>query len=532
MRLAQLAILVGLTGCVQVRPSLTVQRVPAAAAPLTVPPALRTRAEASNYAETTRYAEVVAFVDAVVRTGPRLRQTTMGVTTEGRALPLVVWGDVAAATPEAVRAARAAGKAVVYVQGNIHAGEVEGKEAVLELLRDLAAGAHAGLADRLVVLFAPIYNADGNERVSLYNRPLQLGPVAGMGQRPNAQGLDLNRDMTKLASPEARALVRLLNDYAPDVLVDLHTTNGSHHGYHLTYSPGLHPSTPAPITAFLRGTLFPEVTRQVRASDGWELYYYGNLGEGPGPARSWASFDPRARFVTNYAGLRGRISILSEAYSYAPFDERIRVSKRFVEEVLTVVHDRADEVRSLVDAAATAPPTAAALRSRFAAPTEATILLDDATEEPNPYTGEIMLRRAGRPRPERMPEYGAFEAAETAPAGARYLVPDSLVRVVRLLDAHGVPHAPASGRVRAERFRIDSVRVAPRPFQNATERTLAGAWTSADVDATGHQLVSASALAAVLLDPRSDDGVVAWDVLRGALDRARAYPILRVPRVP
>ncbi len=85
-------------------------------------------------------------------------------------------------------------------------------------------------------MMAPIYNADGNERVNLYNRPRQNGPFGGMGQRANAQGLDLNRDHMKARSAEATSLIGLMNAYDPHVLIDLHTTNGTRHGYHLTYS--------------------------------------------------------------------------------------------------------------------------------------------------------------------------------------------------------------------------------------------------------------------------------------------------------
>ncbi|MDO8665557.1 MAG: M14 family zinc carboxypeptidase, partial [Gemmatimonadales bacterium] len=171
-------------------PPLAAQTPRAAAAPA-APPAPRTRPELSGYRETSRYDDVIAFIGSVSHGRRSLHVTQLGYSFEGRALPLVVVGNVGDASPETVRRS---GKLRVYIQANIHAGEVEGKEAVLMLLRDLAAGRHARWLDSVVLLIAPIYNADGNERVSLTNRPLQNGPVGGMGQRPNAQGLDLNRD--------------------------------------------------------------------------------------------------------------------------------------------------------------------------------------------------------------------------------------------------------------------------------------------------------------------------------------------------
>ena len=211
-----------------------------------------TRAERTGYAETTGYDEVVEFIERAAGLSDGIHVTSFGATVEGRALPLVVVGDVADARPASVTAAEGIR---VWLQGNIHGGEVCGKEALLMLLRDLAAGQHAAWRSSLVLLIAPIYNADGNERMALDNRPYQLGPVGGMGTRRNAQDLDLNRDHMKLGSPEARALVRAYRDYDPHVVIDLHTTNGTQHAYHLTYAPPLHPNTHPAIDALLRDEL-------------------------------------------------------------------------------------------------------------------------------------------------------------------------------------------------------------------------------------------------------------------------------------
>jgi hypothetical protein len=188
------------------------------------------------------------------------------------------------------------------------------------LLRALASGSHSDWTANLVLLVAPVYNADGNEAMAFDNRPLQHGPVGGMGQRRNAQDLDLNRDHTKLESPEARALIAALDTYDPDVIIDLHTTNGTQHGYHLTYAPPLHPATHPIIDTLLRDEWLPAVTRRVTEAHGWHYYYYGNIGPRVGPARGWRTFDHRPRFNNNYAGLRNRFGILSEAYSYATFE--------------------------------------------------------------------------------------------------------------------------------------------------------------------------------------------------------------------
>ena len=153
-----------------------------------------TRPEATNYTETSRYDDVVTFMKALAAASPRIHLATYGYTFEGRPMPLAVIG-APDATPQAVLAA---GKTRVFIQANIHAGEVEGKEAALWLLRSLAKGERAAWLQNVVLLITPIYNADGNERVNVRNRGAQNGPVGGMGQRQNAQELDLNHDATKL----------------------------------------------------------------------------------------------------------------------------------------------------------------------------------------------------------------------------------------------------------------------------------------------------------------------------------------------
>ena len=290
---------------------------------------LKTRAEGSDFKETSHYDDVMAFMTAVQKAAPKLvHLTTFGKTVEGRALPLAVLG-APDATPAAVKRT---GKLRVYIQGNIHAGEVEGKESAQMLLRDLAQGKHADWLQTMVLLIAPIYNADGNEKIATNNRGRQNGPIVGQGQRPNAQDYDLNRDHMKLESPEARAFVQLMNDYDPQVAMDLHTTNGSVHGYYLTYAPPLNPATDPAIIDLLRKDWLPTVTKAIKTQVRLGLLLLRQHRRAAAQERAWRSFDSRPRFNNNYIGLRNRVAILSEAYAYATFEDRIKATSRFVDE--------------------------------------------------------------------------------------------------------------------------------------------------------------------------------------------------------
>ena len=495
-----------------------------------------TRAERTDYSETSSYADVVDFLERAAASDPFVHYTTFGHTNEGRPLPLAVVGDVDDPSPASVRAS---GRTVVYLQGNIHAGEVCGKEALQMLLRDLMAGRHREWRESLVLLIAPIYNADGNERVTLTNRGRQHGPFGGMGQRPNAQGYDLNRDHMKLDSPEGRSVARLFSDYDPHVAVDLHTTNGTRHAYHLTYSPPLHPNTPAAINAFLRDGLLPHVTDEIRAKHGWEYYYYGNASARGGAGRGWYTFDHRPRFNNNYIGLRNRIAILSEAYAYATFEERVLATLYFVEEILDYVHEHAAEVRQIVaDAdAATVVGESLALRAAPERSDEPVDILMGATvEETHPLTGRPLLLRADTQYVERMYEYGTFAPTLRERVPQAYLIPAGMQEILDRLAAHGIALAPAEASpLEAEAFRIDSVRTAERPFQGRNEQTLFGRYESTQVTpAPGDMLAPADQplgrLLFTLLEPQSDDGFANWAFLADLLEAGELYPILRVPR--
>jgi hypothetical protein len=532
-----------------------------------------TRAERTDYRETSRSDEVMAFVREVVAAAPQtMRLTTFGYTLEGKPLPLVVVGHVSAATAQAVKQS---GKTRIYLQGNIHAGEVEGKEALLMLLRELSRGEHAAWLQSSVLLIAPIYNADGNDHIRITERNAQNGPIGGVGTRENAQGLDLNRDHMKLESPEARSFAALFRDYDPQLAVDLHTTNGTYHAYQLTYSPPLHPNTAAPIVDWLRKDWLPTITQKIKAKDGWDFYYYGNLeggeprpgrtggragagagagaagaaaaGAGAGAAsgtppeppreRGWYTFDHRPRFNNNYIGLRNRLAILSEAYSYLPFRDRIAVTRRFVIEILEFAHAHAAEIRQRVadlDKQSLVGETLALRATLQRAPEMVDILLGEVQHVHHPYTGATMLQRLDVKHVEHLPEYGTFVASESEKVPPAYLIPATLDHVVDLLDAHGIHFATLAREtsIEVEEFEIASTEVAPRAFQNHRERSVTG---------TYHRITRAIAagtivvpmnqplarLAFTLLEPRSDDGVVNWNVLDDVLEKEKTYPIRR-----
>ena len=511
------------------------------------PADLLTRAERTDYLETSRHADVAEFLENVVRMDDRMSLTTFGFTNEARAISMVV---VAEGMPDRSPAAiRESGKLVLYLQGNIHGGEVEGKEALQILLREIAAGRHASWFDDMILLVAPLYNADGNDAVGLNNRPGQNGPAGGMGQRPNAQGLDLNRDHMKLNSPEARSVARLIGDYAPHLTMDLHTTNGTDHAYYVTYSPPLHPNTDPAIILLLRDRLLPDVTETIRDEHGMDFYYYGNAGGGGGrgapgaggqaPLPRWATFDSRPRFNNNYLGLRNRVAILSEAFAYATFEDRIAATLSFVHETVYWAEAHLDEIREAVETAENRPlvGTRLSVRNQIALthPEPVDILMGEVETLYNPG-GRPYSNRLDVVTPTPMWEYGTFESTEDETVPAAYIIPpvQQLQPVLDRLESHGVPmrRLTAPRTVPVESFRIDSMSVAAQPFQDVRERTVWGAWVEGERELPAGSIVIAmdgphARLAFYLLEPRADDGFTNWAILDRWIVGDGIFPILR-----
>lgn len=518
-------------------------------------PEPQTRAQRSGFEETSRSEDVRAFIDALAARTSHVRVDSFGTSEDGRTLPLLVFGDPPAASPEA---ARASGKPVVFVMGNIHGGEVEGKEALLNLSRRLTQGDLQPLLKSAVWLFAPIYNADGNDAISMNNRPEQNGPIGGVGTRENAKGLDLNRDFMKVESAEARSLVGLMTRWDPAIFVDLHTTNGSYHGYHLTYSPELNPNADPRIIAFERESLLPALRQAMEARHGFRTYYYGNF-EAPPPAapgrpinepgqpRVWRTFDHHPRFSTNYVGLRNRIGILSEAYSYLSFADRIRASEAFVEEIMRFAAGHAREITALVRQADGEVVNGRVQEAGIgfdnrALPEPVDILVGGVTSTINPRSGKPMrVVDETVVHPERMQDYGIFAATATRPMPAAYVVPASSsglhTAVAAALRAHGirVETLTAATRVKTDQFEVTEVRHAQRPFQGHRETSVAGQYASHEITVPAGSLVVRTnqplgRLVFYLLEPESDDGLTTWNVLDAALAPGAPHPVMKVDK--
>ena len=489
------------------------------------PPSLaaepRTVAEKTGYQSTSRYADVVDFCAALAKRSPTVRVETFGTSHEGRPLPLVVVADPPVSSPE--EAARS-GKLVVLAFANIHAGEVDGKEALLALARDLAAEKGHALLKDLVILLVPILNADGNEKIDPKNRPRENGPTAGAGTRENAQALDLNRDFVKLESPEVRALVKLVTAWDPVVVVDCHTTNGSKHRFTLTYDGSRYPTSE--VQAGLPRQMLREATARVKAATGFDIGPYGNFSA---DRTKWETYPATPRFGVQYFSLRGRLSFLSESYSYAPFQDRVRASYAFVKALFEAAVAQKDNIVRLHTVFESRPQHIAVKTKTVPEPARLRVpgfeeeVKDGrrvATDRPKDYSLEYVNRVT-------------HDKLVWLPFA--YLIPAEFAAAADTLRRHGVPveelHEDVTLPVEAYTVREHTTQ--PRAFQTHKLVSLAVEQKAGErVIPAGTFVVRTTnrfgGLAGYLLEPESEDGLATWNAFDAGLGVGKEYPVLRV----
>ncbi len=510
----------------------------------------KTVPESSEWQRTSTHAEVLDFVDklAALPFGKRLVRHVFGKSSEGRDLVVVVASKDPLPDEARERLATLRGSKLLrlFVNANIHAGEVEGKEAVQILLREIAHGGHEALLEHAHLIFVPVYNPDGNDRIDRKNRVEQNGPEKGVGTRHTAEGFDLNRDFIKVDTPECRALLGLIDALDPDLFMDLHTTNGSAHGYELTYAPSLAVNVDEAQRDFTRKVFLPEIRAAMARNHKVRVFDYGNFVGGK-PERGWATYDHRPRFGTNYFGLRNRIAVLSEAYSYDSFPVRTAATRAFVVETLhAAVRHRKDlvELATKADERCRAPSADEALTFRFATKLEAPrvdeVLLGTLKHETIEGLGRRSMRVPGV-EPVKIPTQVAFVASEVIELPRAWVVENPSERFLDLLALHGVEHRRLEA-AEEQPCQVFEMREAPkgrRAFEKHYERRVIGAWS---VDAQKRSIRAGAVwipatqrlarIAAQLLEPQSEDSLTTWNVfdaeIEAAMKAEHGHPVLRI----
>ncbi|ANB17071.1 M14 family metallopeptidase [Dokdonella koreensis] len=494
--------------------------------------ALRTEAEQSGFVRTGRYAETIALCTAFATRYPEaVRCITFGRTPEGRPMQALIASRSGALDAPAAHARRLP---VLLVQGGIHAGEIDGKDAGFLALREALDGTAApGALERLVLVFVPVFNVDGHERFGRWNRPNQRGPEA-MGWRTTAQNLNLNRDYAKAEAPEMQALLRLTGEWDPLLSMDLHATNGAQfeHDISVQIEP-LHSGDEA--LQRIGRDLQAAVLDRLREQGSLPLAFYPSFVIEDDPASGFADGVPPPRFSHGYPPLRNRIGILVETHSWKTYPERVRSTRNTIVAVLE--RTARDGARWLAaaeaadTAAATLGGTPVALDYQAGERSRPIAFRGYAyTRTPSALSGALVTRYD-----ERRPEVWTVPLRDdvqprlrvTAPRGG-YLVPPAEAGWLRAkLDLHGIayreldaPHRQAA----VEAFRAERADFAPQPVEGRQRLTVEGRWRAEPRDLEAGTLFvpiaqAKARLVMALLEPQAPDAFLAWGWFNRAFER-------------
>lgn len=506
--------------------------------------------EKSNFEKTTTYADMMQFLGSIKTMSPNIHIGSTGTSTQGKDIPMVVLAQPAVTSPEA---AKASGKPVIYIQANIHGGEVEGKEVCMMLIRDILLGNKKELLKNQIIVFVPMYNTDGNDKMAKGLRPSQENSPLETGTRENGQGLDLNRDGIKMEAPETRGMIQnILTAWDPQMVVDLHTTNGTWHGYSLTWAPGyLYAGQPGPYQ-FTNHKMLPYITQQVKEKN--DLYFgpFGDFNVREGwPLRSFYTYNHHPRYIINQIGLRNRMSVLSEAFAHERFYQRINTTYKFVYEILDYCNRHAAEIVRINQEA-----EAAAIKNvlenagkiqkgvRYKMVAKPTPLNHFRTYDYIRYTkpdgSSAYLKTGSVVHYDNVNYYADFRDTVRATLPRGYIIPAAFARIAEHLKQQGaiVTQATKKQVYTGETFLVEQFSKAPRKFEGHSLASAEGRYQNGEYTVQpGDFLVDlAQPLANLIfytLEPQSDDGLLTWNFFdeyleaKGAGTTPVAFPVFK-----
>jgi hypothetical protein len=482
-----------------------------------------TPSEQSGLTRTPTYDETVAWLRRLVAAAPELHLVSLGKSPEGRDIWMVVASRERARTP---RALAASGKPTLLAQAGIHAGEIDGKDAGLMLLRDLTVGGQRrALLERANLLFVPIFNVDGHERFSRFARVNQRGPEQA-GWRTTARNINLNRDYSKLDSPEMRALVAALEVWSPDLYFDLHVTDGMDYAYDITFGyNGAHAHSPAAVR-WLDSRLTPALRADLEQAG----HVPGPLVQpldNDDPSLGLADWTADARFSTGYGDARHLPTVLFENHSLKPYRQRVLGTYVALESALRVLGSERDALRAAVAADRARRPETLTLSWRTPDKPDAQITIAGVRfrKEASEITGASRLVWTGALETQTLPLLRQNLPGATVTRPAAYWVPGAWSDVITRLRLHGVrvEQQTSAREVDVEMYRLADPKVLA-PFEGRTPVT-----TGTKLERRRQRFAAGSVrvptdqplgeLAALLLEPASPDSFLAWGFFLEILQR-------------
>jgi hypothetical protein len=477
---------------------------------------LTTDFELSLGIESPDYATSVQFIERLVAANPtQFSQITIGTSDEGRAIPMIVATEQNQFSPAMLKNNN---KPTILIQAGIHAGEIDGKDAGFMLLRDIATGKRRDILSKVNILFIPILNVDGHERSSIYNRINQRGPVV-MGFRTNAKNLNLNRDYTKLDTPEIRAVLKVINEYEPALYIDVHVTDGADYQYDVTYGFNPHFSSEAPaISSVLEDSFKPLIDAK--------LEHYGHI---PGPLvfamdkrdfkKGLAGWVATPRFSNGWGDLRGLPSILVENHSLKPYKQRVLGTYAFFDGVVDAISRHYDELQTaLKNERSFIPGKLVVDRAYAKEPDFISFKGIEYARFDSALSGTKEAKYLGKPlNYEKLPIFWQKEVKKVVDVPKYFFIPPVYANVVTKLKLHGIEVTNVSSfpeGIELKQLSVDEFQFDKLPFEGRMRVSASFEGKRIERDIKGWYQVNTQQafgeLAVHLLHPEAPDSFFQW----------------------
>jgi len=506
-----------------------------------------TVAEKSEFKSTSAYEDVMSYIDMLKKLSPNIKVEKIATSVEGRDIPLLIIADPMPKSPKDIINDK---RIVVYVQANIHAGEVEGKEAVLMYVRDIFKDKKPAILRNVILLVCPNFNPDGNQKISKMNRTNQNGPENGVGVRYNGQMLDLNRDAMKAESPEVRGLIEnVFNRWQPSVFMDCHTTDGSYHVEPVTFCWMVNPNGDNSLIGYMRDKMVPVMSKRLKEEYKVENCFYGEFYDMSNPDKGWVLDASEPRYIVNYYGLRNRLAILNENYVYADYKSRVMGCYYLIHSLMDYASANKDEIKKMLEDADAATiargenPSAAdsfAIEYKVRPLPEKVTVRTFETEVVTLDNGRRSYRKSDRQKDVTVPYFIDYYPVKNVRFPYAYIINIKEPEIVAHLKLHGIviEKLAADVKIPAEKFDITELKGASRLNQGHYTNTIKGRYETDSISFPAGTLIVKTAqplanVAAYLLEPQSNDGFVTWNFLDRYLvpqwgSGFNQYPVFKV----
>jgi hypothetical protein len=461
---------------------------------------------------------------------------TIGTSPQGRELKCLIVAGNEEFTPEKVKKS---GKAIILIQNGIHSGEIEGKDACMLLLREmLVTKEKFHLLKNVILLIIPVFNVDGHERISPFNRPSQNGPLL-MGWRTTSHNLNLNRDYMKADSPEMKAWLKLFSDWLPDFMIDNHTTNGADYQYHVTYGLERQTNISEYLSGWIKDKYLPNIIKKVE-KDGFLTTRYIEF-KNEKITDGIIDYPMLPRFSTGYCAVQNRICLLVETHSLKPFDNRVFSTKSIMSYTIDFINRNHRELISLNKKADNHT-----INYHYNKGKVLPVEFEDTGEHENfPFkgfesyeeeseiTGNKILRYTDKPVVFDVPLYNKTRIKFAANVPKAYLIPKEFSYLVDILTLHGIKHdvLPTSIEVLVERYRFINDEFSDRPYEGRQQVTFSLSLFDEKVKLPKGTFIvrtNQRTLRVIvnLLEPMAPDSFVKWGFFNSFFERkeyAEAY---------